>query len=137
MKKYLGTIFALSLAFGTAALAQNPNNQNPNNKNKDVGSHEQVQNTKTTTDNGTNKTTTDKVFGKVEAYDVGKSIKVTTPGKNEGSRTIDLTGKNVKLNAPSDINLGDWVQVTQTTYNNGNKMITIKHSKEAARSQQR
>jgi hypothetical protein len=92
------------------------------------GSREVIQETRTTTDSGTTKITTDTLFGKVEAYDTGKSIKVSTPGKSEGSRTIDLTGSNLTANVNFTGKLGDWVKVVETTDNNGHKNVTIQPS---------
>ncbi len=139
MKKCLGLVFASALAFGTAAFAaqnQYPNNNpNSNNKNKNYGSHEQVQDTKTTTDSGTYKSHTDQMFGKVEEYQLKKSMKITTPGKSEGTRTIDLTAKDQTTKISPGVKVGDWVSVVEKTDKNGHKTVTIKPSKSAAREQ--
>jgi hypothetical protein len=143
MKKCLGFVFASALVFGTAAFAaQNNNgygnnNQNKQNNqnNKNYGSHEKVRNTKTTTDSGTYKTSTDRMFGKVEEYQLNKSIKITTPGKSEGTRTIDLTAKDQTTKIAPGVKVGDWVSVVERTGKNGRKTLTIKPSKSAAREQ--
>jgi Ni/Co efflux regulator RcnB len=133
MKSYLGAILAGTLALGTAAYAQSDATSKAR-KNKDYGSHEQVQDTKKVTDQGTTKSKSDNMFGKVTAYEMGKSLKITTPGKSEGTRTIDLNGRNLTANIGSDVKVGEWVSVTEYTDNNGHKTVTVKKSNEAARS---
>ncbi len=139
MKKYLGLAFAAALAFGTAGMAaqnnNNNNNNNGNNSKSNYGSHEQVQDTKTTTDNGTFKTSADRMFGKVEKYQPGQSITITTPGHPEGTRTIDLTNKNETPKIASSVKVGEWVSVVEKTDRNGRKTITVKPSKTASREQ--
>lgn len=135
MKSYLGAILAGALAFGTAAYAQTDTTSKAR-KNKDYGSHEQVQDTKTTTDSGTTKMAKDTIFGKVAAYNEGKSLKITTPGKTEGTRTISLTGRNLTANVDPDVKVGEWVSVNEQKDNSGHKTITVKKSDEAARAQQ-
>ena len=52
----------------------------------------------------------------------------------EGIRKIDLTGKNLTAHIPSDIKVGEWVNVIMKTDNDGHKTVTVEHSKhEAAR----
>ncbi|MBZ5584547.1 MAG: hypothetical protein LAQ30_20510 [Acidobacteriia bacterium] len=138
MKKCLGFVFASALVFGTASFAAQDNNNgnnNNNSKNKNYGSHEQVQNTKTTTDSGTMKTSSDRMFGKVEEYQLNKSIKITAPGKTEGSRTIDLNASDQTTKISPGVKVGDWVSVVEKTDKNGHKTVTVKPSKTAAREQ--
>ena len=99
-------------------------------------SKEVQQETKTTTHNGTAKTSADTVYGKVESYDAGKSIKVTVPGKIANTKSFDLDDKNVTADIASDVKVGDWVSVREKTADNGHKTITVRHSSEkhAARS---
>ncbi len=139
MKKYLGFVFAGALALATGAYGANQaQNTNTNQHNKATsGSTEKVQDTKTTTDSGTKKLSTDTLMGKVEEYQARKWIKVSTPGKTEGSRTVDLSGNNLTANVPSDIKVGDWVSVSEKTDNNGHKTVTVERSKHAARSRSR
>jgi Ni/Co efflux regulator RcnB len=135
MKSYLGAILAGALAFGTAAYAQTDATSKAK-KNKDYGSQEQVQDTKTKSDSGTSKMTKDTIFGKVEAYEMGKSMKITTPGKREGTRTISLSGRNLTANVDPDVKVGEWVSINEQKDNSGHKTITVKKSSEAARTQQ-
>lgn len=135
MKSYLGAILAGALTLGTAAYAQTDTTSKAK-RSKDYGSHEQVQDTKTTTDSGTSRMKKDTIFGKVEAYEMGKSMKITTPGKREGTRTISLSGRNLTANVDPDVKVGEWVSVNEQKDNSGHKTITIKKSNEAARSQQ-
>ena len=118
MKHFLGYVFAAALVFGSTAFAQNPK-----------GSSETVQDTKTKTDSGTNKMSTDTVIGKVEAYEPGKSIKVSTPGSTEGSKTFDLSGSDLTAHVASSVKVGEWVAIKEKTDNNGHKTITVSKSK--------
>jgi len=89
------------------------------------GSTETIQDTKTITDSGTVKTSTDTLMGKVEGYEAGKWIKVSAPGKIERVRTIDLTGKNLTAHVPSGVKTGSWVTVTTKTDKDGNHTISV------------
>jgi hypothetical protein len=133
MKKCLGYVFAAALVMGTSAFAQDPNPPANQSKSKTSGSSETMQDTKTKTDSNTNKMSTDTVTGKVEAYDAGKSIKVSTPGSPEGSKTFDLSGSNLTAHVPANLKVGDTVSVKEKTDNNGHKTVTVSHSKHAAR----
>src|SRR5438270_3670232 len=97
----------------------------PNTK----GSTEKIQDTKVTTDFGTIKTSTDTLTGKVEEFQANKSITVSTPGKVESTRTIDLTGKNLTAQVVKGIKANDWVSVTTVTDNNGHKTVTVGRAK--------
>lgn len=111
-----GCTAALLLA-GNLAVAQSSNS-------------EQVNRNKTTeTQNGSTNTKSDTVYGKVEAYQPGKSLKVSVPGKIVKSKTFDLDDKNETVNIASTVKVGDWVRVQQKTDNNGNKVITVKEAK--------
>lgn len=138
MKRHLPFVFAAGLAAATLVVAQEPvHPTSPTGKTttSDKGSRETVEQTKTTTDAGTTETTTDRLFGKVESYEPGKSIKVTTPGKLESSRTVDLQGKNLTAHVTSSIKNGSWVTIIEKTDNNGHKTVTVTPAKSAARSQ--
>jgi hypothetical protein len=95
-------------------------------------SSEVNQQTKTSTNSGTNKATTDTVFGKVEDFEAGKSIKVSVPGKIITSKTFDLSGKDLTAHVPSSVKVGDWVRVRETDESNGHKVVTVSHSTESA-----
>lgn len=110
-----GCAAALLLA-GNLAVAQSSNS-------------EQVNRDKTTeTQNQTTKTKSDTVYGKVESYRPGKSLKVSVPGKIVKSKSFDLDEKNQSVNIASNVKVGDWVRVQQKTDNNGHKMLTVKES---------
>src|SRR5881394_2946629 len=72
MKKILGTMFAVTLMAGMSTVAS------AQNKDKTSGSYESKSTNTTSTDTGTTKTTADTYYGKIEEYQAGKSIKITT-----------------------------------------------------------
>jgi hypothetical protein len=71
---------------------------------------------------------TDTVYGKVENYEAGKSIKVTVPGTIVSTKTFDLGDKDTTVNVAANVNAGDWVSVVQKTDSTGHKSVTVKHS---------
>ena len=83
---------------------------------------------RTTTANKTAKTSTDTVYGKVESYEPGKSIKVTLPGKVISTKSFDLDDKNTTVNVAPTVKTGEWVSVVEKTDSNGHKTITVKPS---------
>ena len=91
-------------------------------------SKEVQQETKTTTANKTAKTSTDTVYGKVESYEPGKSIKVTVPGKIITTKSFDLDDKNTTVTVAPAVKTGGWVSVVEKTDNNGHKTVTVKPS---------
>ena len=133
MKRCLYTILSVGLLLAPAFAAYqdippvNPPAINPAPKTK--GSTEKVESTKITTDAGTTKTSTDTLNGEVEQYQPGKWIRISTPGKTEGSRTIDLAGSNVTAQVAPNVKSGDWVSITEKTANNGHKTVRVEHSK--------
>lgn len=113
------TVCAVSLLFGVASFAAQDAKQ----------SKEVQQDTKTTNGNNqTAKTSTDTVYGKIESYDPGKSIKVSVPGKLITTKSFDLEKKDTTVNAASNLKVGEWVSVAEKTDGNGHKTITIKPS---------
>jgi uncharacterized protein YxeA len=123
MKTMLTTVCAISLALGTASFAQN--------KGTAAGQSKEVQqDTKTTTADKTAKTATDTVYGKIESYEPGKSIKVTVPGKLVTTKSFDLDDKNTTVDVASSLKVGEWVSVVEKTDGNGHKTITVKPSSE-------
>jgi hypothetical protein len=98
-------------------------------------SKEVQQDTKTMTADKTAKTSTDTVYGKVESYDPGKSIKVTVPGTIVSTKSFSLDDKNETINVASSVKVGEWVSVVEKTDNNGHKSVTVSPSseKQAAR----
>jgi len=123
MKTMMTAVCALSLALGTASFAQD--------KGTAAGQSKEVQqDTKTTTADRTVKTSTDTVYGKIESYEPGKSIKVTIPGKLVQTKSFDLDDKNTTVEAASNFKVGEWVSVAEKTDNNGHKTITVKPSSE-------
>jgi hypothetical protein len=129
MKRILGTMFAVTLIAGMSLTAP------AQTKDKPAGSYESKSTNTTTTDTGTTKTTSDTFYGKIEEYTMGKSIKITTPGKTEGTKTYALDTKDETYHLPSNLKVGDWVSITEKTDNHGKKVMTIAHSKHAARAQ--
>ena len=91
-------------------------------------SKEVQQDTKTMTANKTAKTSSDTVYGKVESYEPGKSIKVTVPGKIVSTKSFDLDSKDATVNVASDVKTGGWVSVVEKTDTNGHKTVTVKPS---------
>src|SRR4051794_32635550 len=61
------------------------------------------QETKTTTVHETAKTSNGAVVGKVEAYEPGKSIKVTVPGKIASTKSFDLDNKEATVNVAPNV----------------------------------
>jgi len=123
MKTIFTSVCALSLAFGTVSFAQDKGTAASQSK-------EVQQDTKTTTADRTAKTTSDTVYGKIESYDIGKSIKVTVPGKIINTKSFDLDDKNTTVDAASNLKVGEWVSVVEKTDSNGHKTVTIKPSSE-------
>ena len=130
MKKLLGILCTAAL-FGAISIAAPADDKKPNPK----GSYESKTTNTTTTDSGTTKTTADTMYGKVEEYTPGKSIKISTPGKTEGTKTYDLTDKDVAYHVAANVKNGEWVSITEKTDNHGKKVMTISRSKHAARQQ--
>ncbi len=123
MKVFLTGVFAAALfAAGLGAADKNAAN----------ASKEVTQDTKTTTSSGTNKVSTDTVYGKVESFEAGKSITVSVPGTLSTTKSFDLNAKDETANVASNVKVGDWVSVQERTDNNGHKMVTVKHSTEKA-----
>jgi len=95
-------------------------------------SSEVKQQKKSVTNAGTKKTDIDTVIGKVEAFEPGKSIKVSVPGTIITSKSFDLSGNDITAKVPSGIKVGDWVQVRETDDNNGHKTVAVSRSSEKA-----
>ena len=94
-------------------------------------SSEVTQQTKAMTNDGTKKTNSDTVYGKVESFEPGKSIKVSVPGTLITSKSFDLSGKDLTANVPSGIKVGEWVRVRETDESNGHKTVAVSHSTES------
>jgi len=121
MRTILSSVCVIALAGVPATWAQDKGTAA--NQSKEV-----QQDTKTTTRNGTTKTSADTVTGKVESFEAGKSIKVTVPGKIMNTKSFDLDDKNTTVDIPSDVKVGEWVSVREKTDNNGHKTITVQRS---------
>ena len=119
MKTMFTTVCAISLGITGASFAQDKGTAAKQSK-------EVQQDTKTTTADKTAKTATDTVYGKIESYDPGKSIKVTVPGKIISTKSFDLDDKDTTVNAASNLKVGEWVSVVSRTDSNGHKTITVK-----------
>ena len=92
-------------------------------------SREVQQNTSTSTADRTEKTSSDTVYGKVESYEPGKSIKVSVPGKIINTKSFSLDSKDRTYHVTSNLKPGDWVAVKEKTDANGHKTVTVEHSK--------
>ena len=115
------SVCVISLVLASASFAQD--------KGTAAGQSKEVQQeTKTTTANKTAKTSTDTVYGKVESYNPGKSIKVTVPGKIITTKSFDLDDKNTTVNVAPTVKTGGWVSVVEKTDSNGHKTVTVKPS---------
>jgi archaellum component FlaG (FlaF/FlaG flagellin family) len=125
MKLILTTACAAALIGGGALVAADRNSADRNAPDPAKASKEVVQDIKTTTDSGTSKMTIDTVYGKVEAYDLNKSLKVSVPGKVVTSKTYDLTSKNETMNVAPGLKVGDWVKAQEKTDNDGHKTVTV------------
>ena len=124
MKLILTTTCAAALLGAGVLGAQTTN---PSNSSKEV-----TQDTKTITNSGSTTTSTDTVYGKIEAYNQSKSIKVSVPGKVVTSKSFDLSAKNETVNVAPNLKVGDWVSVQQMTDNDGHKTLTIERTHERA-----
>jgi hypothetical protein len=129
MKTILTTACVISFVLASASFAA----QDKSTAAKQ--SKEVEQDTKTMTGNKTTKTLTEMVYGKVEGYEPGKSIKVTVPGKIISTKSFDLDDKDTTVHVPANVKTGDWVSIVEKTANNGHKTVTVKPSseKEASR----
>ena len=125
MKLILTTACAAALLGGGILTATDRNSADRNSQDPAKASKEVVQDIKTITGSGTTKTTIDTVYGKVEAYDQNKSIKMSVPRKLVTSKSFDLTSKNGTMNVAPDLKVGDWVKAQEKTDNNGHKTLTV------------
>jgi hypothetical protein len=124
MKSILTSACAVTLLFSAASFAAQ-DKATASKQSKEV-----QQDTKTMTANKTTKTSSDTVYGKVESYEPGKSIKVTIPGKIVSTKSFDLDSKDATVNVAADVKAGGWVSVVERTDNNGHKTVTVKPSSE-------
>ena len=122
MKTIVTTACAITLIFAAASFAAQ-DKATAAKQSKEV-----QQDTKTMTANHTAKTSTDTVYGRVESYEAGKSIKVTVPGKVASTKSFDLDSKDETVNVASNVKPGEWVSVVEKPDNNGHKTITVKPS---------
>ncbi len=124
MKNLIISACAAGLLFGGMLTAAD---KAASNASKEVN-----QDTKTTTNAGTNKVSTDTVYGKIESYDQNKSMSVSVPGKVSTTKSFDLSTKDETYNVASGLKVGDWVRVREMTDNNGHKTLTVDRSSEKA-----
>lgn len=121
--KLLMTVICTSglLLAGIPAIAQTPS--------QDSRQSTQVSKDKATqTNSGTVKTKADIYYGKVEAYEPDKTLKVSVPGKVENTKSFDLSEKDQTVDIASNVKVGDWVRVEQKKDNNGHVTLTVKES---------
>jgi hypothetical protein len=126
LKTLLTPACALALLFAGSTIASAQNDS----RTAAQSSHENKETSKTVTQNGTKKVDTDTVFGKVEGFEPGKSIKVSVPGTLVTTKSFDLSGNDITSNVASGIKVGDWVRVREKTDNNGHKTVSVDHSSE-------
>jgi hypothetical protein len=124
MKSIITTACAVTLLLSAASFAAQ-DKATASKQSKEV-----QQDTKTMTANKTVKTSSDTVYGKVESYEPGKSIKVTVPGKIVSTKSFDLGSKDATVNVASDVKAGGWVSVIEKTDDSGHKTVTVKPSSE-------
>ena len=113
---------AIAAAFALAALGAQ-DKAPASNQSKEV-----KQQTTTTTTHQTAKTSTDTVYGKVESFESGKSIKVSVPGKIISTKSFDLDSKDATVDVAPNVKVGEWVSVAEKTDANGHKTVTVKPS---------
>jgi len=130
LKTLLTPTCAMALLFAGGSVTMGQNKPGSDSRSAAQHSREEKDSSKTVTENGTAKTDTDTVFGKVESFDQGKSIKVSVPGTIVTTKSFDLSGKDVTANVASGIKVGDWVRVRETTDNNGHKTVKVDPSSE-------
>jgi hypothetical protein len=126
MKALLTPALAASLLLGGATLALCQGDSRTAAQN----SREEKENSKIVTNNGTTKIAADTVYGKVESYEPGKSIKVSVPGTILTSKAFDLSGSHTTASVASGVKVGDWVRVQEKTDNSGHKNVSVAHSSE-------
>lgn len=122
MKAFTTYACAAALVCG-GALASAQDKPAPSKQSQEV-----QQETKTSNDKGTAKTTTDTVNGKIESFEPGKAIKVTVPGKVASTKSWDLDKKDWTYHVAPNLKPGQWVMVSEKTDNNGHKTLTVQHS---------
>lgn len=132
MKRILSTTCVAALLGAGIVAAQDRSTANTRHDSPSTASKEVIQDTKTVTNARTTKTSSDTVYGKIEAYDLNKSMKVSVPGKVVTSKSFDLSSKNETVNVAPGLKVGDWVSVQEHTDNNGHKTLTIEKSTERA-----
>src|SRR5205823_12000590 len=91
-------------------------------------SKEVQQETKTMTGNATENMSADTVYGKVETFEPGKSLKVTIPGKIASTKSFSLDSKDWTYHVAPNLKPGEWVMVSEKTDNNGHKSLKVEHS---------
>ena len=130
LKTLLTPTCAMALLFAGGSVAVGQNNPGNDSRAAAQSSKEEKDSSKTVTKNGTTRTDTDTVYGKVEGFEPGKSIKVSVPGTVLTTKSFDLSGKDVTANVASGIKVGDWVRVREKTDNSGHKTVTVDPSTE-------
>jgi len=109
------------LCFGGLAVAQNTSTAAKQ-------STETQQKTTTQNANGSQTVNNDTVYGRVESFDPGKSIKVTVPGKIINTKSFSLDSKDARYSVAKSVKVGDWVMVNEKDGPNGHKTVTIRES---------
>ena len=125
-KALLTPACAMALLFAGGTISSGQNKPANDSRTAAQSSSEQKNQQQTTTTNGgTVKTNSDTVYGKVEDFTPGKSIKVSVPGKLITTKSFDLSGKDITANVTPAVKVGDWVRVREKTDNNGHKTVTV------------
>ena len=129
MKRIPAVMFGVTLMAGMSLVSSAQSQSKP------TGSYDSKTTNTTVTDTAKTTTTSETRYGRVEEYMPGKSLKISTPGKSEGTKSYALDSKDQTYKMASDLKVGDWVSVTEKKDNNGRMVMTVSHSKHAGRSQ--
>ena len=130
MKSFLTAICTISFLLVSASFGAQDKGTAQDKSTAAKQCKEVRQDTKTTTADRTAKVSTDTVYGKIESYEPGKSIKVTVPGTVVSTKSFTLDSKDETVNVAPNLKNGDWVSVMEKTDNNGHKTVTVKPSSE-------
>ena len=123
MRRFM-TLFSASALFVAGSFVGSAQDKTkPANESKEV-----QQDTKTMTSQGTSKTSTDTINGKIETFEAGKTLKVSVPGKIVTTRSFSLNSKDWTYHVSSGLKAGEWVKVVEKTDAKGHKTLTVQPS---------
>jgi hypothetical protein len=128
--KCLSVLFAVALLAGVGCSTNDRNRTAADRSTADRDTAAD-RSSKTTTETtrktaeGTEKVTTETYVGEVREYNLGKSIKISTPGHLKKTHTFDLNDKDLTVNVSPNIKIGSRVKISEQKDDNGHKVITI------------